>query len=130
MKLLTSGTIICRVGYCSECEKNNRPHTGQLFKTVGSHGAHIYEADRIARWYGFTPHIYVLHKFIYKTEGGGDVVFDCICAMYGCGIRRYPNNQDQCWEYTEESNKWKRGIMELKDWNALVSFKKDPDYFI
>lgn len=126
MKLIQSSTIICRTGWCDECAKAKRPEGGNIFKVYGAlGGAHMYQVEWKTRWAGFTPHIYVIHKII-----GENVVYDYICGMYECGIVRVANNEEQCWDYIENEAKWKRGITDIKNWNALVQFKHDKDYFI
>lgn len=125
MELLTQGTYISRVGYCSDCEKQKRPHTGQKFKVIGSRDVHIYTVEFIPRFYGFTPHIYVIHRVI-----GDNVVYDYICGMYGCGIIREYNKNERCYEYTENPGKWKRVLCTLAEWNALVKYNHDSQYFL
>lgn len=122
----TYSTVITRTGFCQSCYDNQQPISGQKFKVVGSRGAHVYTLDFNPRFSGFTPHLYGLRKVI-----GQNVVFDSICCMEGCGIIRIANNDLQCWEFIERDSRWIRGMMEIKDWNALVQkYKRDMDYFL
>jgi len=125
MKLLTQGTIICRTGWCDICAKENRPHTGQLFLTIGSTGIyHVKKAERIAPRYGFTPHLYQLVKSL-----GDNVVFNHVCGME-CSVNIDWDSTNYKWLADVKESYWKRGIMELKDWNALVMYKRDEDYIV
>lgn len=126
MEALPSGTIICRTGWCDICAKENRPHTGQHYLVIGATGDyHVREAQRIAPFYGFTPHLYKKLKVINQ-----DVIVEMCCSMYGCGVQRKENNVDQCWDYTTIKDQWRRLIIDLKDWNSLVLYKHDFDYEI
>ena len=125
MELLKSQTILTRHGFCPRCSVNNLPKSGTLFKVVGLTGAHMFVCQNNPRWSGYTPHLYRLIKAI-----GQNVVYERICCIVGCGIIQIPNDQEQCWEYIEISDRWIKGIMPLSDWNALVMYKKDMDYFI
>ena len=129
MEALPSSTIICRTGWCELCAKENRPHTGQRFLTIGAKGHyHVYHVDHVPRRYGFTPHFYRLHKVI---VGGKDVIYETCCCMEDCGVYLDDNAQTHKIDFMIIKDQWRRGIMLLTDWNALVSrFKQDPDYFV
>lgn len=117
---------ICRVGYCEWCAKENRPHTGQMFVAIGSAWHyHVYEAQRIAPRYGFTPYLYRVHKVI-----GENVVVDYVCSMNECGSTILWNDDRQRWWFTIPGENWGRTILSLSDWNSLVTYKRDLDYFI
>lgn len=117
-------TIISRVGHCAFCEKAGRPHYDSTFAVIGRTGQyHMYIANRIGK-IGYTPHFYRLIKTI-----GQNVVYEKSCAMHGCGVDIYFDNEVQDYQFILYEDSWQRGIMELKDWNALVQYK-DPDYFI
>lgn len=126
MEALPSGTIICRTGWCDRCAKENRPHTGQHYLALGASGNyHVYIVQRIAPFYGFTPHLYRIIKVINQ-----DVIYEMCCCMHHCGVERKQNNVDQCWDYITIKSQWRRGMMLLKDWNALQQFKRDNDYIV
>lgn len=126
MALYLSNTTICRVGYCELCAKEGRPHTGNQYLVIGATGYyHVYEAKRIAQRYGYCPHLYRIVKII-----NDDVIVDMCCSMYECGVYRKPNAVDQCWDYMPIKDQWRRTIISLPDWNALVSYKHDWQYEI
>jgi hypothetical protein len=127
MESLPSSTIICRTGWCDICAKENRPHTGQRFITIGSKGRyHVYHVDHVPKRYGFTPHLYRLNKSI-----GNDVVYDMLCCMEDCGVYLDDNASTGKIDFCLLPDKWRRGLMLLIDWNALVlRCKQDPDYFV
>lgn len=121
---MNNQTTICRVGWCEKCLKEKRPHTGQRFLTLGSHGYHIYYVEHIPRLYGFTPHLYRLKKVI-----GQNVTFEYICCMENCGFE-FEKNPSGIIEFFAIEEEFKRGILELHQWNALVKFKRDHDYYV
>lgn len=117
-------TIICRVGWCEKCFRLNRPSIEQRFLAFGSRGYHIYYVERHTRMKGFTPHLYELEKKI-----GGNVVFNYTCGMENCGFV-FNDKQDGSTGFYAKESEFKRGILELKDWNSLVMFKRDKDYYV
>lgn len=128
MQTLPSGTIITRTGWCEFCAKENRPHTGQRFLAIGAKGHyHVYHVDHVPRRYGFTPHFYRIHR----VPGNGDIIYDTCCCMEDCGVYLDDNAQTHKIDFMILKDQWRRGIMSVADWNALVSrFKQDPDYFV
>lgn len=128
MEAPSSRTIICRTGWCDICAKENRPHTGQRFIAIGSRKKyHVYHVDHVPRRYGFTPHLYIIHKII----GGRDVVYDMLCCMEDCGVILDDNHQTGSIDYHLCKEQLRRGIMTVEDWNSLVlHLKRDPDYFV
>lgn len=126
MELLNPPTILTRHGFCPLCSVNNLPKSGTQFKTIGAKGTvHMKKCEHNPRWAGYTPHLYYKVKQI-----GENVVYERICCVVGCGIIKVANDEEQVWEYLEKEDRWVRGIMTLTDWNSLVMYKKDLDYFI
>lgn len=115
---------ICRTGFCEWCQKENRPHTGQRAMVQGNHGYHVITANHVPRWYGFTPHLYKIHKVI-----GENIVYKRLCCMDGCGVYLEFNQERNVFDYFLEDN-WVRGMMTIADWNALCTYKRDTDYFV
>lgn len=125
MELLNSQTILTRHGFCPLCSVNNLPKSGTMFKVVGRKGSHMKVCEHNPRWAGYTPHLYRLIKAL-----GENIVYERICCVVDCGIIKVANDEEQVWEYIEKEDHWVRGIMTLTDWNSLVMYKKDLDYFI
>lgn len=119
-------TIITRIGFCSLCFKEHRPHIEDLFLTFGSNGYHLRYATRNGLW-GFCPHIYKLIKVI-----GENVVVERACAMYGCDVDREwkLDPSGDYWLYGVLTHAWKRQIYTLAQWNALVLWKNELQYRI
>ena len=110
--------IISRVGFCPECKTAGRPEYGNLFVVKGSHGFHFYSSNFGLK--GFVPHFYRLIK-----SQGGIILFERLCAMHGCGVTIY-YNQQQGHKFVYNSQ-WKGGEMKIKDWNSLVMAHGDLD---
>lgn len=119
-----AGTIICRTGWCGKCAKEQRPQYNQRFMAVGEHGYHLYYVETTHRWYGFTPHLYQA-KII-----GDNVVYERLCCMENCGVEIYANEKERCFDYFFNKENIIKNITTLKNWNALVMYKNDQDYFI
>ena len=119
-------TIITRTGYCPLCERSRSPRGGQLFLSFGStHGYHVSTADYNGV-IGMVPHI-----FKGKRVGENMIVY-ISCAMYECGVdkRLHESSTDEfpCWYYYVKE--FRREIWTIEQWNALVLYKHDSDYFI
>lgn len=115
-------TIITRIGWCQNCFKEHRPHIENEFLAHGSNGYKVKEAKRNGLW-GFVPTNYVLDRQI-----GGNVIVYKSCAMYGCGvIRTWVKNY---WEYSVDESSWARQVYTLSQWNGLVLWKHDNQYWI
>lgn len=120
MKQLTNGTIISRVGFCDSCSKSSNPRTGGYFVVVGSKGWHIYKAQRMGK-IGFVPINYHILKAI-----GENIVYETLCST--CGVDVYWDSESSSYKF--DLHDWTRGMMTLKDWNALQQYKHDLDYEI
>lgn len=117
-------TIITRVGFCKDCEKDMRPHYDSLFAVIGkTNHYHIYKSNSLGR-IGFVPHFYKLIKVI-----GQNVVYEKCCGMHSCGVDIYFSHDIQDYQFAMYRDKWVRGMMDLVSWNALVKYK-DDEYFI
>lgn len=116
--------MMTRVSFCPRCQKDCRPKTGQLFVAFGGHrdGYVVYEALHNGRK-GFVP-----HTFEFKRLIGDTVHFNYACSMVGCGSVATPQKKDP--KMYEVGFYWKQGTMPLKDWNALVKYKRDEDFEI
>ena len=116
-------SIITRVGWCEECAKQQRPKTGNHFLAYGfAHQSfHMEVAERYGR-IGFVPHIYKLDKKL-----GENLVVLKSCAMYGCGVDRKREHNDN-WFYFIKA--YQREVWEVGQWNALLHYKRDKDYII
>lgn len=115
-------TIICRVGFCSQCYKAQRPRTDNFFVVHGTTGWHVMLAQHLGNP-GFVPTLYRLVKVI-----GENVVYEKLCSMHDCGTDVYYHSTSQ--EYRFDLGEWERGMMTLETWNALVQYKHDTDYHI
>lgn len=116
-------TILTRPGWCEECSKKERPRINDQFIVMGSRGWHMYIAE-FNRPPGFTPHLYKLVKVI-----GENVVYEYLCCMHNCGCDIYYDQQKQGYQFQLHDSQWKRGILPIKDWNALQQYF-DSDYWI
>ncbi len=125
MNILPSSTIICRTGFCLDCARANRPLYGQLFLVLGSHGYHVYEVEYTHRFKGFVPMFYKLIKPI-----GQNIIYERLCCMGKCAITLVWNTTTKKMDFGFDNTKWKRGIMTLESWNALVQYRRDNDYFV
>lgn len=119
-------TIITRIGFCPNCYKEKRPHIFDDFLVVGSTGEHHKKAGRNGNW-GFTPHIYKLVKTV-----GANVIVDRACAMYLCGVtmkQKIANGYIET-EYFVDKTQWVRQIYTREQWDGLLLWKHDNDYWI
>ncbi len=117
-------TILCRIGYCPHCVKEGSPHTNQVFLVYGS-TTNDYKAIKASwtpRFPGFTPHIYK-PKLV-----GENVIVQRVCAMNGCGV--YPQVTQDGVMYLIDQKLWIREIYTIQQWNSLVMWKRDYQYFI
>lgn len=118
------GTIITRIGFCDNCFRNQNPRTGILFVVMGAkNGWHIYKAQNMTRFIGYVPMNYKLIKVI-----GENVIYEKLCSIHKCGMFVYwePSIQN----YKFDQGDWERGMMTLKEWNALQQLKDDRQYTI
>lgn len=119
MAMKKTTTLLTRVMFCSNCEKNKMPQKGNLFLTIGR-GRQKYEIHKATKnaSFGFTPHI------IEKTKiDGGFVTFAASCAMNDCEAQI---------ELNEETGKYAVALLNatihvlpIREWNSLVNFTKD-----
>lgn len=119
VKLLTMSTTISRVAFCLKCFQQGNPRTHQPFLVFGSkkNQYHIYYSQGFGT-IGFTPHILRIHKVI-----GENVVYDMACGICDVSFERGEK------EITASILKWRRGIIDRKNWNDWVLYK-DEDYMI
>ena len=112
---------ITRVGYCPHCEQSRSPRGGQTFWAYGSDHKTYREikAERNGR-IGYVPTNYKA-KLV-----GENVIVEKSCAMVGCGVGiKIINNEEWCY-----IKHWTREIWTIREWNALVGYKRDDDYFV
>lgn len=117
-------TVITRIGFCLECYKNNRPQIDDPFLVCGSTGYHVRYSGRNGRYTGFVPTLYRLEKVI-----GENVIVSSNCCMHECGVDRYITAEGY-FNYFAIHSKWKKHIFTLPQWNGLVLWKHDWDYYI
>ena len=116
--------LLCRTMFCQNCYDNKTPQKGQKFLVIGR-GRQKYEVATVTEngRFGFTPHI------IEKTKiEKGIVTFGATCAMHGC---------DTVIERNEEDGTYHMEILAItiheipiNDWNALVLYTRDDDYWL
>lgn len=108
--------IITRIGFCPECYKTRSPKTDQKFLVFGNHTNqfHVRFANCTPPYWGFTPHIYEIHKNL-----GENVVVLKSCAMDGCGVT-FKWDIDQ-WLFVIK--KHQREVWTLEKWQSLVELK-------
>jgi len=112
-------TAITRVAFCEECYKKNLPKVGSIFIVycTNSDAFRILKAERDGQR-GFTPHTFYLHR-----ASDQSVEATVMCCIHNCDIRiKNPK------EFIVLNKK--QVILPIKDWVALISFKRDPDYHI
>lgn len=106
--------IICRCGFCQECFKEGRPHSQDPFLAYGSNNKdYVYRRALGNGIRGFVPTIYKALNIL-----GQNVIINYACSFCDCVMW----DDGQGWRY---EIKWKRGLLHLEDWNALVTFKDD-----
>lgn len=117
-------TLLTRVFWCQKCADKKMPQKGNLFLTIGR-GRQKYEVHKVSKR---TPSGYVPH-IIEKTHVENSIVtFIASCAMNGC---------ETVIEPTKEAGKYRISLLtgnihefKIKDWNALVNYTRDPNYFL
>lgn len=117
-------TLITRVMFCAKCEANKMPQKGNLFLTIGR-SRQKYEVRQATcnGKFGFTPHI------IEKThQKDGIITFAASCSIHGC---------ESTMEYDEETGRYNVAILTatvhqlpVREWNALVNYTNDSDYWL
>ncbi len=110
--------------YCATCAANKMPQKGGLFVTIGR-GKQKYQVRQVENngRFGFTPHI------IQKTQTiAGYVHFTAYCALEDCGCKL---------EFNEDTGKYsilmqnvETHSLKVKEWNALVQYTNDEDYWL
>lgn len=127
MKQFVQMQHICRTGWCEHCAKEKRPRTGQQYVAVGSNGhVHVYEAQRVPPYDGFTPHLYGIYKKL-----GENLIVLALCTMEDCGMHNiYYDSTNRMYKFTIDESRIKRIVMSISDWNSLVLYKRDDDYVI
>ncbi len=128
MKKLNPGnpekTLLTRVAFCPKCYANKMPQKGQMFLTIGR-GRQKYFIHVVARNtpMGFTPHI------VEKIQShNGHVTFHSYCGMDGCDVILTPNESTGRIDISVVNEVTK--VLTTKEWNAMVSYTSDNDYFL
>lgn len=113
-----------RVSFCPKCHSAGRPKTNDSFVAWGGKRASyvVYESLRQGRR-GFVPHI-----FEFKRLVGDKVYYDVACSMVGCGACATQDQKNKL--LYKVGFYWDNRKMLLKDWNALVKYKRDSDFEI
>lgn len=119
-----STTLITRVMFCQKCADNKMPQKGNLFLTIGR-GRQKYEVRPVTEngHFGYTPHV------IERTHTeSGIVTFCATCSM---------NNCESTMEFNEGSGRYTVALLTatvhklpVREWNALVLYTKDKDYWL
>lgn len=116
-----SHSIICRIGYCPQCEKWHNPHNGQYYLSYGSkrNEYKLAEATRNGT-FGYVPHIYRLMKINDQM-----VDLEISCSMYECGVKKERRTEHgfSFWFYTVKE--FQKETWPLARWNALVLLKNN-----
>lgn len=113
---------ITRVGWCKQCAKLHNPHCGDLFMTFGSgHLTFVLQVGTKNGAFGYVPHIYRLEQ-----EIGDRVVILKSCAMYECGVMRSMYKGEWLYHVKE----YEREYWDIKQWEALLNYKRDKQYMI
>ena len=117
-------TLLTRVMFCQACFDNKRPQKSGMFLTIGR-GRQKYEVHQVTcnGRMGYTPHI------IEKTHtANGEVTFGATCAIHGC---------ESFIELNEDTGKYSIALLTAtvhkiptRDWNALVLYTRDNDYWL
>ena len=117
-------TTLCRVQYCPECAKNERPKTNQLCLFYGAkrNGYFVRGAIKIGT-FGYTPHILKLVKVI-----GDTIIYESACSLNECGVDIWQT--DEYGKYSFKVKKWSRGSIPINQWNAWTQYKHDSNYDI
>lgn len=118
-------TIICRIAFCPICEKEHRPWKDNIFLNHSFIKGYFVQKAIQNGTAGFTPHLFILERVI-----GSDCVISAICSIYGCGVEYRTSNNGQKMVYGTTPEKWQKFYLPIKDWNALVSYKNDPQFAI
>ena len=108
-------TTMTRVGYCSVCDKNQRPKRGQKFLYLEDDEFVVGSVGKMER--GITPHLYILIRATDKT-----IYYEQSCLMEGCGVERVIIDNKQALSINESKIS---GIKKttIANWNALVMLK-------
>lgn len=123
-KKTPANTTLTRVAFCQNCFDNKMPQKGNLFLTIGR-GKQQYgvrEATLNGRM-GFTPHI--IER---KSSGQGHVTFYSYCGMDGCGCKLDFNETSGKYDITVLNEVTK--VLPIKDYNAMVQYTRDSDYYL
>lgn len=106
-----------RTFYCPQCFASGRPHVDDRFVSIDSKGryvVHLVEHTENSNK-GFVPHIVTL------TESETNAVhFTYICAMHGCG--HIVTVKEKSATVLQLTGKLYKGVMPVKDWNALMGY--------
>jgi hypothetical protein len=116
--------IITRIGFCPECEKNERLKTDQSFLVYGHvHGWQVHRALRNSPYCGYVPHMYRLEKTI-----GENVIVYRVCGVAGCKAEWKVING--IYNLVIGTNDWERQVMTKKSWEALIAnpFRNDLSF--
>lgn len=110
--------------FCQTCFDNKMPQKGGLFLTIGR-GRQQYEVRQVTNngHFGYTPHI------IEKTHGEkGMITFAATCAMNGC---------ESTMVFNESTGRYDVGLLKadvhtlpIREWNSLVLYTNDSDYWL
>lgn len=113
-----------QVFYCPKCALKHRPQLDDLFVTVGNKDQFIVHVvqylDKMS--VGFTPHIIKMTK-----SENGVVHFTYRCGMQDCGVIIELNEAKRTAMAWEIKNTELKGVMPVKDFNAMISYR-DSDY--
>lgn len=110
--------MLCRIGFCEKCFKEDRPQTKQHYLVYGSSSEdyHGMTAKRNGRK-GFTPHLYHLIRAF-----SNEVYYKKLCCMVDCGT--YLVKEEGVTYACYDDDSWSVTLtMPLKEWNALCGFK-------
>lgn len=110
-------TIISRVGFCQECQKQSRPRQGSFFCVSGEHGFHKGISNhRPTTLHGFTPHFYQLIKVL-----GENVIYEKSCGMHNCVKGGHFAHEKEGWSWTFDY--FERIVCTIEEWNNIVRYK-------
>lgn len=117
-------TIISRIAFCPRCESEHRPWKGLMYLSYDTfHGKYVALKANQKGMEGFTPHLFILEQVV-----GSDCIVSCVCSIHGCGIEYRKSDLTHDMVYGVIPQRWEKLYIPIKEWNALVGMRNDPQY--
>lgn len=116
---------LTRVAFCPSCFAKGLPKPGIRFVTIGrNRQQYVIRSSKRSGQRGFTPHM-VQRKF----SENGYVTFYSTCAMEGCGVKFIPI-KDKPGKLFVEAIHEEEKMLPIREWNYMVSYTEDPQYWL